>query len=162
MKQYYGLLSGPAVEVDLETISRSPLSVYGSSDSWGRAHLVRVFVTFAPPGVHGVSAQTLGAQPADADRAASVWSSGSKPSGGQPVEGVVLVVRQRAGDAVRGLHPGKQSPWLQRSFTASPLPVAQFDPDLLLCSLAGLHRTQTVRRQAQGLHIEGSFQSETE
>lgn len=62
-------------------------------------------------GVHGVSAQALGAQPTGADGVAGFWGAGPKPSGGQPVEGVILVLRQCAGDAVCGFYPGKWKHW---------------------------------------------------
>lgn len=68
------------------------------------------FLYLAPPpplaGVHGRAAQTPGAQPADADGAKGLRGARSQPAGGQPVEGFLLVLRQRPGHAVCGSHSG--------------------------------------------------------
>ena len=60
-----------------------------------------------PPGVHGLCASPPGAQPADADGAEGLRGPGPEPPGEQPVEGLLLVRRQPAGDALRGLHTGR-------------------------------------------------------
>lgn len=78
-------------------------------------------------GVHGVSAQTAGAQQADADGAAGLWGAGPKPPGRQPVEGLILVLRQRPGDVVCGSYSGTRS---GQTFAAKCLRQSRFSAEI--------------------------------